>query len=552
VMDNIEVTQPHLHTREPPLLLKYAGKQFVDISADAGEVFTHSWMSRGAAFGDLDNDGDIDIVISDYSGPAHFLRNEGGNRNHWIGLDLRGTKSNRDAIGAKVVLTTGAGRVHYAMVSTAGSYLSANDRRVFFGLGQEQAIREIRIRWPSGIEQALANPPCDRILKVTESSTTAAEQMQHGFALAREGKSAAAIEAFSEAVRLDPNQVEAHFSLGVLLAREGRDRYGDAMHHFLEVLRLNPADVDARVNISNLLEEESDLKGSIAELGKAITRAPKNPELYFLLGRKQQKAGLYADAAGSYREALACGGSPARAHYGLGLALKYLRKPDEAAREFEDVLKSDPRDASAHFELGTVLAGQNRIDDAVSHMEETVRLKPDMAEAWAELGKLYRRQGRDADAEKALRTAVRLKPDFMTALYPLARLSDDPELYARIRELKTRGAEAGRAGDLNSEGVALMNQGRLDQALAAFRQALKSDPAFATAAYNIGVVLARKGDTRAAIDAFRNAIRLRPSFAEAHLGLGLMLKLAGDRAAEEELRTAQMLTTLERQRGAGK
>ena len=548
VMDNIEVTQPHLRTMEPPLLLKYSGKQFVNISEGAGDVFAQAWMSRGAAFGDLDNDGDIDIVISDYSGPAHFLRNEGGNRNHWIGLDLRGTKSNRDAIGAKVVLTTGAGRTHYAMVSTAGSYLSANDRRVFFGLGQEQAIREVRVRWPSGIEQALANPPIDRILKVTEGTASAAEQMQRGFVLAREGKNTAAIEAFSEAVRLDPNLVEAHFSLGVLLARQGRDRYGEAMHHFLEVLRLNPADVDARVNISNLLEEEGDLKGSVAEMGKAVGSAPKNPELHLLLGRKQHKARLYAEAADSFRKALELGGSPARAHYGLGLALKYLGRPDEAAREFEVVLQSDAHDASAHFELATVLAVQDRVPEAVAHMEKTVQLKPEMADAWAELGKLYRRQNRDSDAEKAFRTAVKLKPDSMTALYPLARLSDDPELFARIRELKTRDAEAGRAGDLNTEGVTLMGQGKLDEALAAFRQAFKNDPEFAVAAYNIGVVQARRGNTREATDAFRNAIRLRPSFAEAHLGLGLMLKLAGDRGAEEEFRTAQMLTRL----GTGK
>ena len=90
---------------EPPLLLKYSGSKFTDISQTAGEVFTQAWAARGAAFGDLDNDGDIDVVVTDLHGPAHFLRNDGGNRHHWIVLDLRGTKSNRDAIGARVRLT---------------------------------------------------------------------------------------------------------------------------------------------------------------------------------------------------------------------------------------------------------------------------------------------------------------------------------------------------------------------------------------------------------------------------------------------------------------
>src|SRR5260370_23507144 len=105
VMDNIEVTQPHLRTLEPPLLLRYDGDRFSDISAAAGDVFKSAWAARGAAFGDLDNDGDIDIVVTDLHAAAHLLRNEGGSRNHWIGLHLRGTTRNRDAIGAQVPLT---------------------------------------------------------------------------------------------------------------------------------------------------------------------------------------------------------------------------------------------------------------------------------------------------------------------------------------------------------------------------------------------------------------------------------------------------------------
>jgi len=168
VMDNISVTQPHLSYMQKPLLLRRVGKKFVDVSSSSGSIFAQVWASRGAAFGDLDNDGDIDIVVSNCDGPAYFARNDGGNRNHWIGLELRGIKSNRDGIGSRVILTTESGKTQYNQATTTASYLSANDRRVFFGLGDETKVKQVRILWPSGIEQVLTNLTSDQVMKVEE------------------------------------------------------------------------------------------------------------------------------------------------------------------------------------------------------------------------------------------------------------------------------------------------------------------------------------------------------------------------------------------------
>lgn len=167
VMDTIELTYPQLHYREPLLLARNIGQRFVDISAESGTVFQEPWASRGMAIGDIDNDGRLDAVVTENDGPVHILRNETDTHNHWLTLNLVGHKSNRDAIGAEVKIMTAQGK-QQTTVSTCGSYLSSGDRRVHFGLGVQPSVKEIDIRWPSGIRQTLHNVSGDQILRIDE------------------------------------------------------------------------------------------------------------------------------------------------------------------------------------------------------------------------------------------------------------------------------------------------------------------------------------------------------------------------------------------------
>lgn len=168
VMDTIELTQPHLHAKQTPLLLKFKNGKFSDVSSSAGTVFGQRRDGRGTAFGDLDNDGDVDIVVAACGGIPSVMRNEGGNANHWIGLELRGATNNRDGIGAKITLIGQNGARKYASVNTSGSYLAAHDRRVIFGLGKEKAVKKIVVRWPDGVTQEVNNPPINRYLKIEQ------------------------------------------------------------------------------------------------------------------------------------------------------------------------------------------------------------------------------------------------------------------------------------------------------------------------------------------------------------------------------------------------
>ncbi|RKY88369.1 hypothetical protein DRQ11_03890, partial [candidate division KSB1 bacterium] len=158
----------HLYTEEDLLFRNNGDGTFEDVSLKSGSYFTKAeYIGRGAAFGDYDNDGDIDIFVINMNGPAILLRNDGGNRNHWLTIRTVGTKSNRDGIGARIQIVVGDLK-QIAEVKTGAGYLSANDSRVHFGLGKHVKVDLLKIRWPSGTIQTLKNVKADQILTVTE------------------------------------------------------------------------------------------------------------------------------------------------------------------------------------------------------------------------------------------------------------------------------------------------------------------------------------------------------------------------------------------------
>jgi hypothetical protein len=149
------------------------GGRFREVTSQAGPVFQELHSARGAAFGDLDDDGDVDIVVNNIDEPPSLLRNDGGNASHWIGFRLAGAGRNRGAIGGRVTVVSGALR-QVKEIQAGSSHNSSNDPRLLFGLGASAAVERVEIRWPAGRVQTLTAPlPVDRyhVIREPDGST---------------------------------------------------------------------------------------------------------------------------------------------------------------------------------------------------------------------------------------------------------------------------------------------------------------------------------------------------------------------------------------------
>ena len=174
-MDNIAEVDRSTTTPQQNLLFRNLGNgEFADVTAQMGEGFALRKTSRAAAFGDYDNDGDIDILVTNWNQTVDLLKNDGGNRNNWIRVQAIGTKSNRSAIGARIKVVAGE-LTQYAEVKSSGSYLAFSDLRVHFGLNDAEQIDLLEIRWPSGVIDSATNLPINQRFIAVEGDKIVSE-----------------------------------------------------------------------------------------------------------------------------------------------------------------------------------------------------------------------------------------------------------------------------------------------------------------------------------------------------------------------------------------
>jgi len=171
VENDINRVQKRVTYAQPPHLFQNEGRgRFTHVTEVMGKSFAAPRVGRGAAYGDIDNDGDLDVLITTSGGPAALFRNDGGNRNNWVAFELKGSPSNRDGVGAVVRVKSGSSR-QVQLVKSGGSYCSQSQLRLTFGLGSKTRADEVEIVWPSGHKQILRNIPAKQVVKVEERAS---------------------------------------------------------------------------------------------------------------------------------------------------------------------------------------------------------------------------------------------------------------------------------------------------------------------------------------------------------------------------------------------
>ena len=162
--------RPHPFRQKNQLFYNAGGGRFRDVTAEAGPALQIEHVSRGAAFGDVDNDGDVDVLVTNNGGPAQLLVNETGSRQHWLQVRLEGVDDNHQGLGARVGIVRDDGRTIWRRARTDGSYLSASDPRVHFGLGSTAAVREVIVEWLRGPREVWREVQPGRIIRLRQGT----------------------------------------------------------------------------------------------------------------------------------------------------------------------------------------------------------------------------------------------------------------------------------------------------------------------------------------------------------------------------------------------
>ena len=447
VFPEVEELHPEYPFKTPRVLFRNLGSgKFEELGDIAGPAIGKVHSSRGVAFGDFDNDGDVDILIMNVNEPPSLLRNDVTGKGHWLKVKLVGVKSNRSAIGATVIASYGEHKQAQA-VTAQSSYLSVNDRRLHFGLGTAMSV-DLEVRWPnggqggpqgdynrpighyqrgprSGKDRALPRPEIGRVMRSLHYLVLLlAVQMAGSQALAN------TTDAMAHAGRA-----------GQLMQSR---RYSEAAAEFEQALAADPNNDAVRIQYASCLFAQERNEDARKQFEMERKRLGDKPGLNYFLAQLDLRADRF-DLAIQKLEPLATNPAFPKASLYLGLAYMAEGEQGKALTSLELAAKNNPSDPEPHYRLGRVYSMAGRSEEAAREYKiydgarETQRLveeeghkcmaalreqplnqarevcqkiaDPSDARRMLLLGQLYVGSHAFPDAVEPLRTAVRLEPD---------------------------------------------------------------------------------------------------------------------------------------------
>lgn len=386
-----------------------ATEGFFEVSAVSGSVFRESAVGRGAAFADYDNDGDVDVLVVNHDAPARLLRNDGGNRNYWLQVELRGTKSNRQGIGATVRVVAG-GRADERQIGAQSSYLSQNSLIETFGLGASLAADTVEVTWLGGVRDVRTNVQANQRLVITEGSSLNDRASIRKFwdiyreataaRVARQARRAA--DAYDRALALNPTHEDALYYVGSMRFELGA--FTGAERAWSKLLAVNPSSARTHSQLARLhicIDAGSlyDLDAAAQHLNRAheINKEELGPLL--LLGEVALMRGDLLEAQRHLTTVLRTHAENATAHFYVGY-FAWKRQDMPLAREEFRRAASSMSSVSARADTGVASA---RTGEREGDTKRGVTPLRSDGERCNQLRSLSTRLGRDVDVEMPAR-----------------------------------------------------------------------------------------------------------------------------------------------------
>ncbi|HMJ61848.1 MAG TPA: tetratricopeptide repeat protein, partial [Bryobacteraceae bacterium] len=494
---------------EPNVLLAWKDGKYVDVSGVSGLDFADD--SRAFAVTDFDGDGRPDMILKSRLGPqVRFLQNDCAGENHSIAFSLRGTKSNRDAIGARVEVD---GRTKW--LSAGSGFLSQHSKRMIFGLGAAETAARVHVTWPSGAVQEFSNLKAGRTYAIVEGSAQIAEKEFRRPRIlpagSPRGDNSLALEDtwFLEPVPLP----EPQRGPGLFVIEGNKEEY--------QIFR------------RYLFDWRTALSGPLAlllnESGQAVKVYAKIPP------KRQVEADLREPHLalpfpGDYIN------TPHRDFFKFGAAYLWSGYSQQALPYLEQVLRRTPENARVLVLVGRIHLEANRLDEADKGFREALRVNNESAEAWSGLGDVCDARKDPRQASEQYEKALALKPDLLYTLLNAGQVADKLErpkqaedFYRRAFTIDPQMAEAA-----NGLGLALAKQGHAEDGRKYFERAIALQRDFSGAINNLGVLYIQQGKTDDAIAAFEYGLRVAPDDDILYLNLARLYVQRGnvDRARE--------------------